>query len=1484
MSLPDIDFDRIRHHHGTQADAFEELCCQLASDEPIADRVRFDRKGRGGDGGVECFVTHADGAETGWQVKYYSDFASMIGSLDGSLTRALARHPAMRRFIACFPFDISDPRRDGVHTALSKWDAWREGRIREAASSGRVIEIDWWDAHRLKLRLTDSTPRSAGRVAFWFDQEMLTNAWFKKAFERTKAGLGDRYSPESHVDLPVRQTILGSLRDPTIFGDLKALASKIETRLAPAEDEATRPVVAAASALASELRRLAAETATPFPLDALVARIDVALGSTLGWIETRRGTEEIESPSREMVAIHRLAEVLRSVRRDLDEDRWRHLDIRAFLVVGDAGTGKSHLLADACAYQLAQGRPALMVLGGKLPDAEPWGEIRRDLDLPHHLQTKQFLGALNAAGEASGVRTLIAIDALNEKNGQQIWPERLPGLLNDLRDFPWIAVVLSCRTTYEPIVVPATLDRTRLPRVDHVGFDDEDVIRYLARRGISVPESPVQLDELCNPLFLRLTCDALRADGEVLLPENLGSISDVLSLYHGAVARRVDGALGTAPRRELAAKATRLLAREMAAKGRGQVGFERADALVRAVHDGDDLGRDLLFQLENEGLLSVEQDDVSSPGADQVVRFTFERVGDHAIVSDLLDRSLVVGARSPACAAGTPLRDALSDPGSEIVEGLLEALAVQLPERFGVELADLPGLPDGLWLTAPFEHSLLARRPDAFTARTWELCVALGDEASRLETLIALATEPHHPFNVRFLDEALRARPMPDRDAWWSVHLATSRRAQNLVRWAWNVDQSRVVPERAELAATQLAWFLSASSRVLRDRATKALVALFADRGLLAFQIWDSFRLVDDVYVTERVVAALYGAALQGRWADSELMTVALSLYWHLFADRAPPANALLRQHAAGLIAYARDRGATVETLERADLEGPFRSAWPIEQVPDEIIAGFTRSRSDGFLARNEIVASCDNGDFARYVLESVVKDWSPAPIGTDPLPTIDDLRATWFARFDASATPEMKQAHDALVRTMAQEHGDRGFLNPDARKRIEAAKAHFKAVVGPEAFEHWRTQAEHWRAGGRASRWARRGPAEFNLGWARRWVTMRAHALGWTQERHGAFDRGRRSDRHRHDVERIGKKYQWLALYELAARMADNLEPLPDRGAYDRLRNIDPSLLLDRTQDDGWRRFDSKAFWIGAEPGLTARTPAEAIAWLHGSDDILDGDDNIAVTSPFDGRDWLVLKGFETWSGPTDEMHCEAWRRVGCMVVRKEDFSAALSMLIAESLTDPSALPSAEGADFGILLGEFPWRTLDPDHDDWIEDWQVRGRWGEGVPTLTVRPTTAEYIAEANGYDGSISENINLHLPAKWLMDGLGLRLTDGRSIEYRDAGGTTRFMDPSVSMNGRSAALVDRAAFLDLLQRQGLIAIWAVAGEKSAYGETRSEGFGGRLAFTRLFFSHGNDLVDLERFESFAKPSKKQLAAFLGEPEPEGEEEEEEEEDDSS
>ncbi|MCE3312607.1 hypothetical protein, partial [Staphylococcus aureus] len=53
--------------------------------------------------------------------------------------------------------------------------------------------------------------------------------------------------------------------------------------------------------------------------------------------------------------------------------------------------------------------------------------------------------------------------------------------------------------------------------------------------------------------------------------------------------------------------------------------------------------------------------------------------------------------------------------------------------------------------------------------------------------------------------------------------------------------------------------------------------------------------------------------------------------------------------------------------------------------------------------------------------------------------------------------------------------------------------------------------------------------------------VIMRVFEMGYDANLHGEFDLSVSSfDRHNNDIERIGKKYQWIAFHELLAKLID--------------------------------------------------------------------------------------------------------------------------------------------------------------------------------------------------------------------------------------------------------------------------------------------------------------------------------------------------------
>ena len=120
---------------------------------------------------------------------------------------------------------------------------------------------------------------------------------------------------------------------------------------------------------------------------------------------------------------------------------------------------------------------------------------------------------------------------------------------------------------------------------------------------------------------------------------------------------------------------------------------------------------------------------------------------------------------------------------------------------------------------------------------------------------------------------------------------------------------------------------------------------------------------------------------------------------------------------------------------------------------------------------------------------------------------------------------------------------------------------------------------------------------------------------MGWTDNRFERYDDyttrynlNSASGR----VERMGKKYQWIAYYELLAKISDNFEfrgrfGQEELGTYEgpwqmNLRNIDPSFLSTKTSNkhgtaqcsdklellyDGWTSKNDDVQWIKNEQDL---------------------------------------------------------------------------------------------------------------------------------------------------------------------------------------------------------------------------------------------------------------------------------------------------------
>ena len=1502
------DLLKIRAINGSQHFAFEELCCQLAALDPRPSNAKFIRKGPGADAGVECYVRYADGSEAGWQAKFFDGFGnSQLTQLTESFNQAIAKHPRLTCYFVCLPIDLKDGRVGRGKSEGQRWNDWCDARLAEL--SGRSVDIQLLQATDLRERLYRNDPNYAGRMLFFFDEHHLTPSWFQTHFKSSCNILGARYSPAFHVTLPIRKALSGIARDgkldearDTWIAKLRKQTRSLESTLLHVglEPGACKQASQYGDAVVSELAGEYSPTDS-YPLDCWQTALKEF--SKQLWLLAEQCWElpkEEKTKDRVTFALRQLSE-LRSlvdeIIEELSDTPWQLANKQAVLLYGDAGVGKSHLLADVASDTLKAGRPAILLINSQFFLSNPHTQILQLLDL-NDVGFSSFLGALDAAGQARGCRALLMIDALNERHGIELWQEHLAGLISEISKFHHLALVVSCRTTYlESLLSESSYLRDHLAQTEHHGFADgggRAARAYLTIRKIVRPSVPNLLPEFNNPLFLKTCCDSLEREGMRAFPLGLQGVTQYYEFYVRSLTKQVERRMKLDTRQRVVERALSTFVGQLISKWPDFLPVADVikcfDSILPSLGQSD---RSLLTELEHEGVLTVEVMPNQSGTYDEQVRFTFERFGDFQIALNLLHCQQSGGYALSSFDEISPLGQFLKRDDLYRYAGILEALAVLLPEKTGLELPDLASTGDWTIRNA-FLNSLLLRKQSHFTTRTRELTIGYSDsyEDHWMGTLVSITSEPDNPFNAKYLHERLARLTMPERDARWSIDIAEMSISEgspldNVISWALDAGFDPIEPERAELASIFLAWLLATSNRTIRDRATKALSSLLSTRLPLAKSLIEKFRHVDDLYIHERVLGACYGATLQALDLTGLDQLVASVFEWQ-FADRRPSLHLLLRDYARGICEYGAYKGLLPEE-KIAFARPPYVSSWPIEYVSKNDLAKYTDDYN-GHIFRDEITSSAGSewtGDFAKYVIAPAVHHWTATPLKEKKAKSPSESWLLFCEEIVERRTPEAAKALDQLLRfcvDLATKRRDEGSSNRKSSSKAESVQIKitsvddkawekrketekvfkemeeaFLSILSPEDRYSYRTQARGYffslMFGGRFER-----PAPFDETLAQRWVTKRAHDMGWSKELHGKFDRhvgsGRgRSNKH---IERIGKKYQWLALYELLARMADNLIFRSSYSDDDQSyagpwqtwdRDLDPSLLISKTMDDGWEQHPA-VWWSPIAVRLKHLSHDEQRLWLENDRDQLNSPLLVDVIDPESQRQWLVLRSFRHHDTPHGAgPHTDSWCRIWCVVTKKEHQNRLVNALGKHTLIDPNALPDAADLNHAFV-GEYPWHPACSVESDWTSldhDYGYR---------LKVLPTVVHYEAEATGRDKSLDDHVRIYLPAPWIIRELGVRLTDGRSLGFTSSSGEILFKDPSISEGGPSAALVDKQAFLDFLDKENLAPIWVIAGEKGAYGEGDGDFVGRRVHSFVYTLTPERQIVCAKKIVEFERP----------------------------
>lgn len=1393
QTLPNVDFGSIRLLRGKQTDAFEELSVQLFNGETEGQGEFFAIDGSGGDGGVEAYRTRADGTKVAVQSKYFDKLGtSQWNQITKSVKSAIANHPTLRTYIVSTPLNRTPAQ-------TKKWQSLTAEWLDHAKSLGIIepIEFLWWGYTELAALLAKGRYRN--QLVYWLGVPDFSQDWLNAINQSNIALLGKRYSPKQHIE-----TESGIRLEAFAWGDqgkkriLNAFLKASEQWRKLDRREVAKAKTTPESKDLTEIFRGIMREIISFrwpqsgyppirPLSELCqAAIDACheLERTLRKLnhaekeklaKERGGTANYQSGPYESL-IYDLRQLADTV-ADLSHATNLCLaaDDSRLLLLGEAGSGKSHLIADVVTSATSRSQPALLLLGERyLGSDDPWTATVDSLGWHH--TAEDLLAALDQEGQLAGRPALLCIDALNESEHRRLWQSHLIEFAERVSHYPHVKLLVSCRSDFARITLPDAVrpdTETAWSSVHHQGYGAEvieAIAVYFSEFDIRAPYFPPALAEFRNPLFLRVFCEAFA--GQELPAGPLG-LDQVMRARIDRLCTQIEKEIDCDP--EDTRAALMAIAADIAEAGGRPIPRKTARARAANHFPNRDASKSLYARLISNGILVESVNYAHAPTQEEevTVRFPFERFSDYFIALQILNGIETTDQFTSLFEDGRPLAHLKGYWQYVENRGIARALAIMAPERLGLEFAEVLREPTvHEMVLEDFLESLAWRSSDSFSQSSESLLDEARQEGiDLLPIYIRLSTIPEHPFNSEYLGARLASLPLPDRELAWTIPVADRSASsddnilEEFLHWCFRVPTHLIPDNQAILAGRLLLWFCTSNHRELRKRATIAAIRLLVGRSQAVCALISELNTVDDSYLLERLYAVATGVAIRLSPGE-DISSLAESVYTAVFAQEQVNPNILIRDFSSAVMEICWAKGSLPSDIPLEGFRPPFVTFWPSILSEDEATR-FERDeswRSIVHSVRTEGMGMY--GDFGRYVMEAKIHRFSDRLLTEDP------------------PEPDYK-------------HAFRGEI-------------------------------------------------------ARRWVLQRVEELGWTAERFGEYERGlpfkgrQRVDIEESRLERISKKYQWIALREFLGFLSDHYwlarswggEVQEYRGAWQTwTREFDPSQRLidpiSESTDESYQDLGGAEFETDyPDPFKDSKLCDDREAWVTRTPDGFQPLLTPKTNTSDPDQSWLALAGHFEWREPEYERVVRGrrgkltmWANIRSFLVHKQD---------RPHFVKKAGKKHFYGSGVGFpefhdgWIGEYPWRNVFDDLREYCEESDER------VGDLGL-PYWITACSWSNGSALVPSPRLCELLRLEWAGAGAEFRSMSDGDFVVKHLGG-----DPS---NWGRPLLVKRDALRVALDAGGMDLVWCIVAERGCWcAETETHVAAKELEISAVYWLDGN------------------------------------------
>ena len=319
--------------------------------------------------------------------------------------------------------------------------------------------------------------------------------------------------------------------------------------------------------------------------------------------------------------------------------------------------------------------------------------------------------------------------------------------------------------------------------------------------------------------------------------------------------------------------------------------------------------------------------------------------------------------------------------------------------------------------------------------------------------------------------------------------------------------------------------------------------------------------------------------------------------------------------------------------------------------------------------------------------------------------------------------------------------------------------------------------------------------------------------------------------------IERIGKKYQWIALRNIVARLGDN-HILKDTISYDGtwqlygIRDFDPTI---RNIKDG----ESIKYPVFSDENIIKNdfSPSDDYGivenWLANEGDYIYSNANSLIIEDTEGIKWVRLyinseqnknifslrnRFFETQKG---EQH--SWFQAEAYFVNKEYVDKLYSLSLETDFWG-QWFPK-ENSSTMRMFGEYPWSPACNE----IRDYEWQNAYGEAqvknsfdISKISVMNTVISAFWESE-YDASIEEHPKQGIPCLKLMEDLNLHEGIINGNYYSDKGELVAFDSKSIGVPEGLMFRLDKLQIF--LKKRNLQLFWILLAEKRYHCGGRNE-----------------------------------------------------------